>query len=145
MEPLQRRVVAFLDQRHRLLGHVVFVSLAQKGTLVQRVEHTSIPARRSHTCITIKDSQSSMEIAVLQGNRTMAAYNHTTGLIVLRGIRPAPRAYSGLIRPLAYAVECARHQAPMPNSASAFAVVASATSVRLIPLTSASLAATRRT
>ncbi len=58
-------------------------------TLIER--NTTIPTRKSETCTTAEDSQPSVEIHVLQGEREMAAYNKTLGKFQLVDLPPAPR------------------------------------------------------
>ena len=58
-------------------------------TLIER--NTTIPTRRSETFTTAEDSQPSVEIHVLQGEREMAAYNKTLGKFQLVDLPPAPR------------------------------------------------------
>jgi molecular chaperone DnaK len=58
-------------------------------TLIQR--NTTIPTRKSETFTTAADSQSSVEVHVLQGERPMAAQNRTLGRFHLDGLPPAPR------------------------------------------------------
>jgi molecular chaperone DnaK len=53
--------------------------------------NTTIPARKSQIFSTAADSQTSVEIHVLQGERPMAADNKSLGKFVLDGIPPAPR------------------------------------------------------
>ncbi len=57
--------------------------------LIER--NTTIPARESQTFSTASDSQSQVEIHVLQGERAMAADNKSLGRFILDGIPPAPR------------------------------------------------------
>ncbi|HVP37892.1 MAG TPA: molecular chaperone DnaK [Candidatus Saccharimonadales bacterium] len=57
--------------------------------LIQR--NTTIPTRKSELFSTASDSQPSVEIHVLQGEREMAGDNRTLGKFVLDGIPPAPR------------------------------------------------------
>lgn len=52
---------------------------------------TIIPVSKNATITTTKDHQSSMIIRVLQGERLIAADNHTLALFILDGIPPAPR------------------------------------------------------
>jgi molecular chaperone DnaK len=54
-------------------------------------KNTTIPATKSNTFSTAADSQTSVEIHVLQGERTMATDNKTLGRFILDGIPPAPR------------------------------------------------------
>ncbi len=58
-------------------------------TLIER--NTTIPSRKSEIFSTASDSQSSVEIHVLQGERKMAGDNKTIGRFHLAGIPPAPR------------------------------------------------------
>ena len=57
--------------------------------LIQR--NTTIPTRKTETFSTAADSQTSVEIHVLQGERPMAKDNRTLGKFHLVGIPPAPR------------------------------------------------------
>jgi len=58
-------------------------------TLITR--NTTIPTRKSETFSTAADSQSSVEVHVMQGERPMARDNRTLGKFHLDGIPPAPR------------------------------------------------------
>ena len=53
--------------------------------------NTTIPTRKTETFSTAADSQTSVEVHVLQGERPMAAHNRTLGKFHLTGIPPAPR------------------------------------------------------
>jgi molecular chaperone DnaK len=53
--------------------------------------NTTIPTSKSQIFSTATDSQPSVEIHVLQGERQMAADNRTLGRFILDGILPAPR------------------------------------------------------
>jgi len=53
--------------------------------------NTTIPTKKSETFSTAEDSQTTVEIHVLQGEREMAMYNKTIGKFQLTGIPPAPR------------------------------------------------------
>ena len=57
--------------------------------LIER--NTTIPTRKSEVFSTAADSQTSVEIHVLQGEREMAVDNRTLGKFILDGIPPAPR------------------------------------------------------
>jgi len=58
-------------------------------TLIGR--NTTIPTKKSEVFSTAEDSQTTVEIHVLQGEREMAMYNKTIGKFQLQGIPPAPR------------------------------------------------------
>jgi molecular chaperone DnaK len=58
-------------------------------TLISR--NTTIPTRKSETFSTAADSQTSVEVHVLQGERPMARDNRTLGRFHLTGLPPAPR------------------------------------------------------
>jgi molecular chaperone DnaK len=53
--------------------------------------NTTIPTSKSQVFSTAADGQTSVEIHVLQGERTMARDNKTLGRFLLTGIPPAPR------------------------------------------------------
>ncbi len=53
--------------------------------------NTTIPTRKSETFSTAADSQTSVEVHVLQGERPLARDNRTLGRFQLLGIPPAPR------------------------------------------------------
>jgi molecular chaperone DnaK len=57
--------------------------------LIER--NTTIPSKKTETFSTAADSQTSVEIHVLQGEREMARDNRTLGRFHLTGIPPAPR------------------------------------------------------
>jgi molecular chaperone DnaK len=58
-------------------------------TLIQR--NTTIPTRKSEIFSTAQDSQTSVEVHVLQGERQFARDNRTLGRFQLVGLPPAPR------------------------------------------------------
>ena len=53
--------------------------------------NTTIPTKKTETFSTAADSQTEVEVHVLQGERPMAAQNRTLGKFKLSGIPPAPR------------------------------------------------------
>jgi molecular chaperone DnaK len=53
--------------------------------------NTTIPTKKSEVFSTAEDSQTTVEIHVLQGERPMAIDNKTIGRFQLTGIPPAPR------------------------------------------------------
>ncbi len=54
-------------------------------------KNTTVPTAKSQTFSTAADSQTSVEIHVLQGEREMAAGNKTLAKFILDGIPPSPR------------------------------------------------------
>lgn len=62
------------------------------GVMTHLIEaNTTIPTRKSQIFSTAADNQSSVEIHVLQGERSMAKDNKSIGRFNLDGITPAPR------------------------------------------------------
>jgi molecular chaperone DnaK len=53
--------------------------------------NTTIPTKKTETFSTAADSQTEVEVHVLQGERPMASQNRTLGKFKLAGIPPAPR------------------------------------------------------
>ena len=53
--------------------------------------NTTIPTKKTETFSTAADSQTEVEVHVMQGERPMAAQNRTLGKFKLGGIPPAPR------------------------------------------------------
>ncbi len=81
------REVLLLDVTPLTLG---IETLGGVGTpLIPR--NTTIPTSKSQVFSTASDNQPSVEIHILQGERSMAADNRTLGRFVLDGILPAPR------------------------------------------------------
>ncbi|PID59060.1 molecular chaperone DnaK [candidate division KSB3 bacterium] len=76
-----------LDVTPLSLGIETLGSVTTK--LIER--NTTIPTRKSEVFTTAADSQTSVEIHVLQGEREMARDNRTLGKFHLVGIPPAPR------------------------------------------------------
>ena len=58
-------------------------------TLIER--NTTIPIKKAETFSTAEDSQTAVDIHVLQGERSMAGDNMTLGRFRLEGLPPAPR------------------------------------------------------
>ncbi|MDO8518812.1 MAG: Hsp70 family protein, partial [Deltaproteobacteria bacterium] len=62
------------------------------GVMTRLIErNTTIPTRKSQVFSTAADSQTSVEVHVVQGEREMARDNRTLGRFHLDGIPPAPR------------------------------------------------------
>ena len=63
------------------------------GAMMTRVieRNTTIPARRTEVFSTAEDSQSAVDVVVLQGERERASDNRVLGRFRLEGIRPASR------------------------------------------------------
>jgi len=62
------------------------------GVMTKLIErNTTIPTKRAEVFSTAEDSQTTVEIHVLQGEREMAMDNKTIGKFQLTGIPPAPR------------------------------------------------------
>ena len=62
------------------------------GVLTKLIErNTTIPASKSQVFSTAADSQNTVEIHVLQGERGMSGDNKSLGRFILSGIPPAPR------------------------------------------------------
>ncbi len=83
------------DVKDILLLDVTPLSLGVEtlgGVMTKLIDrNTTIPARKSETFSTASDSQTSVEVHVLQGEREMARDNRTLGRFHLEGIPPAPR------------------------------------------------------
>jgi len=62
------------------------------GVMTRLIErNTTIPTQKKETFSTASDSQTSVEIHVMQGERELARDNRTLGKFHLTGIPPAPR------------------------------------------------------
>ncbi len=81
------REVLLLDVTPLTLGIETLGGVATP--IIQR--NTTIPTSKSQTFSTAADSQTSVEIHVLQGERSMASDDKSLGRFILDGILPAPR------------------------------------------------------
>jgi molecular chaperone DnaK len=83
------------DVENVLLLDVIPLSLGVEtlgGVMTRIIErNTTIPTKRSEIFSTADDSQSAVDIVVLQGERDMARDNRQLGRFRLEGIRPASR------------------------------------------------------
>ena len=79
--------VLLLDVIPLSLGIETMGSVSTK--LIER--NTTIPASKSQVFSTAADNQTSVEIHITQGERSMAADNKSLGRFILDGIPPAPR------------------------------------------------------
>jgi len=83
------------DVKDVLLLDVTPLSLGIEtmGGIMTRLidSNTTIPTNKNQTFSTAADNQPSVEIHVLQGERTMAGDNRSIGKFMLNGIPPAPR------------------------------------------------------
>ncbi len=79
--------ILLLDITPLTLG--IEVAGGLRSSLIER--NTTIPTRKSQVFTTTMDTQESVTINVLQGEREMAEDNHSLGRFDLQGIPPAPR------------------------------------------------------
>jgi molecular chaperone DnaK len=83
------------DVKDVLLLDVTPLSLGVEtlgGVMTRLIErNTTIPTKKTEVFSTASDSQPSVEIHVLQGEREMASGNRTLGKFHLTGLPPAPR------------------------------------------------------
>ena len=79
--------ILLLDVTPRTLG-IETLGGVSTGLITR---NTTIPTSKSETFTTAADSQASVEVHVVQGERAMAGENKSIGRFILDGILPAPR------------------------------------------------------
>jgi molecular chaperone DnaK len=84
--------VLLLDVTPQNLGLLVVGGYFQ--TVIPR--NTTVPTSQTHLFTTVQDNQTSVRIAVLQGEKERAIENELLGEFVLDGIRPARRGEVGI-------------------------------------------------
>jgi molecular chaperone DnaK len=84
--------VLLLDVTPQNLGLMVVGGYFQ--TVIPR--NTTVPTSQTHLFTTVQDNQTSVRIAVLQGEKERAIENELLGEFVLDGIRPARRGEVGI-------------------------------------------------
>jgi len=85
--PQKDREVLLLDVTPQNLG--ILVVGGYFATVIPK--NTTVPTSETHTFNTVQDSQTSVRIAVLQGESEKAIENELLGEFILDGIRAAPR------------------------------------------------------
>ena len=85
--PQKDREVLLLDVTPQNLG--ILVVGGYFATVIPK--NTTVPTSVTHTFTTVQDSQTSVRIAVLQGESEKAIENELLGEFILDGIRAAPR------------------------------------------------------
>ncbi|HTP50425.1 MAG TPA: molecular chaperone DnaK [Anaeromyxobacteraceae bacterium] len=85
--PQKDREVLLLDVTPQNLG--IMVVGGYFATIIPK--NTTVPTSQTHTFTTVQDQQTSVRIAVLQGESDKAIENELLGEFILDGIRPAKR------------------------------------------------------
>ena len=84
---------AMIGKSFALEAVLLSIGIETLGGLVTRIipRHTKLPARQREVFSTASDNQTSVEVALYEGERLLARDNRKLGVFHLTGIPPAPR------------------------------------------------------